>query len=90
MQANMSTREKESTYDQYGQGSLALLSRLLFEVLGVEFLKILKVVGAYRRRSETSKYKQINKKYTKQYVMTKQAGPTDATHHYECVSVRIT
>jgi hypothetical protein len=40
------TRE-ESILEQNGQGLLALLSRwLLLKVLEVEFLKILKVIGA--------------------------------------------
>jgi hypothetical protein len=34
--------------------------------------------------------KQINKQYTKQYLMTKQIVPIDDTHHYEHVSLRIT
>jgi hypothetical protein len=39
--------ERESISDQYGQGSLALLSHLLLlKVLNVKLLKILKVVGA--------------------------------------------
>jgi hypothetical protein len=39
--------EKESIYDQFHQGSLALLSRkLLLKVLNVELLKILEVFGA--------------------------------------------
>jgi hypothetical protein len=33
--------------------------------------------------------KQINKQYTKQYLMTKQTVPTDATHRYEHVGTRI-
>jgi hypothetical protein len=35
-------------------------------------------------------HKQINKQYTKQYLMAKQIVPKDATHHYERVSARIT
>jgi hypothetical protein len=35
-------------------------------------------------------YKKINKQYTKQYLMTNQTVPKDATHCYECVSARIT
>jgi hypothetical protein len=35
-------------------------------------------------------YKKINKQYTKFYLMNKQRVPTDATHHYERVSIRIT
>jgi hypothetical protein len=38
--------ERESTYDQYDQGSLAFLSRLLLKILLVELLKVLKVVDA--------------------------------------------
>jgi hypothetical protein len=38
--------ERESTWNQYGQGSLALLSRLLLKVLLVELLEVLEVVGA--------------------------------------------
>jgi hypothetical protein len=34
-------------------------------------------------------HKQINKQYTKQYLMTKQTVPKDSTRHYERVSVRI-
>jgi hypothetical protein len=34
-------------------------------------------------------YKQINKQYTKQYQMTKQTVPTDATRRYKQVSTRI-
>jgi hypothetical protein len=33
--------------------------------------------------------KQINKQYRKQYLMTKQIVPTDATHRYEHVGARI-
>jgi hypothetical protein len=35
-------------------------------------------------------YKKINKQYTKQYLMTNQTVPKDATRCYERVSVRIT
>jgi hypothetical protein len=35
-------------------------------------------------------HKQINKQYTKQCLITKQAVPKDVTHHYEHVSARIT
>jgi hypothetical protein len=35
-------------------------------------------------------HKQINKQYTKQCLITKQTVPKDATHHYECVSARVT
>jgi hypothetical protein len=35
-------------------------------------------------------HKQTNKQYTKQFLITKQTVPKDATHHYERVSVRIT
>jgi hypothetical protein len=39
--------EGESTYDQYGQGSLALLSQwILLKLFLVELLYVLKVVGA--------------------------------------------
>jgi hypothetical protein len=39
--------ERESTYDQYGQGSLALLSRLLLlKVLNIELLEVLEVICA--------------------------------------------
>jgi hypothetical protein len=37
--------EKESIYDQYGQGPPALLSRLLLKILLVELLEVLKVVS---------------------------------------------
>jgi hypothetical protein len=35
-------------------------------------------------------YKQINKQYTKQYLNSNQTVLKYATHHYECVSARIT
>jgi hypothetical protein len=35
-------------------------------------------------------YKQINKQYIEQYLMTKKMAPAYATHRYERVSVRIT
>jgi hypothetical protein len=35
-------------------------------------------------------HKQMNKQYTKQCLITKQTVPKDGTHHYECVSARIT
>jgi hypothetical protein len=39
--------ERESTSDQYGPGSLALLSRLLLlKILNIELLEILEVIGA--------------------------------------------
>jgi hypothetical protein len=39
--------ERESTYDQYGQGSLALLNHLLLlKLLNIELLEILEVFGA--------------------------------------------
>jgi hypothetical protein len=34
--------------------------------------------------------RQIIKQYTKQYLISKQTAPKDATHPYKCVSVRIT
>jgi hypothetical protein len=47
MQANVYTRErKESTLDQYGQGSLALIPCLLLKVLHVKLLEILEVFGS--------------------------------------------
>jgi hypothetical protein len=33
--------------------------------------------------------KQINKQYTKQYLMTKQTVPTDATPRYKCMKVHL-
>jgi predicted solute-binding protein len=39
---------------------------------------------------ENKQYKKINKQYTKQYLMTNQTVPKDATRCYECVSARIT
>jgi hypothetical protein len=38
---------------------------------------------------KNKQYKQINKQYTKQYLLTKQTVPTDATHRYEHVGVKI-
>jgi hypothetical protein len=38
---------------------------------------------------QISNYKQINKKYTKQYLRTKQTVPKDVTRRYERVSARI-
>jgi hypothetical protein len=39
--------ERESTWSQYGQGSLALHSRvLLLKVLNVKLLEVLEVIGA--------------------------------------------
>jgi hypothetical protein len=38
---------------------------------------------------ETKQCKQINKQYTKQYLMTKQTIPTDPTRRYEHMSARI-
>jgi hypothetical protein len=38
--------ERDSILEQNGQGSLALLSRLLLKVSEVKFLKIPKVIGA--------------------------------------------
>jgi hypothetical protein len=40
--------------------------------------------------SETSKYKQINKQYTKQCLTTKQTTLKGATRRYEHVSITIT
>jgi hypothetical protein len=39
---------------------------------------------------ENKQHKQINKKYIKQGLITKQTVPKDATRRYECVSARIT
>jgi hypothetical protein len=39
---------------------------------------------------ENKQYKKINKQYTKQYIITNQTVPKDATHCYERVSERIT
>jgi hypothetical protein len=39
---------------------------------------------------ENKQYKQINKQYNKQCLITKQIVRKDATRHYEHVSVRIT
>jgi hypothetical protein len=38
--------EREITKDQFGQGSLALLSHLLLKILLVELLEVLKVLRA--------------------------------------------
>jgi hypothetical protein len=35
-------------------------------------------------------HKKINKQYIKQYLITKQTVPKDATHCYEYMSARIT
>jgi hypothetical protein len=40
--------ERENIYDQYAQGSLAMLSCSLLIVLNVELLKILEAFGAYQ------------------------------------------
>jgi hypothetical protein len=37
--------ERESTYDQYCQGSLALLSHLLLKVMLVELLEVAEVIS---------------------------------------------
>jgi hypothetical protein len=39
---------------------------------------------------KNKQHKQINKRYTKQCLITKQIAEKDATHHYERVSARIT
>jgi hypothetical protein len=39
--------------------------------------------------TRNKKCKQINKHYTKQYLMTKETVPTYATHRYELVGTRI-
>jgi hypothetical protein len=39
---------------------------------------------------ENKQYKKINEQYTKQYLMTSQTVPKDATHCYKRVSIRIT
>jgi hypothetical protein len=39
---------------------------------------------------ENKQHKQINKQYTKMFLITKQIVPKDTTHHYERVSARIT
>jgi hypothetical protein len=39
---------------------------------------------------KNKQYKKINKQYIKQYLITNQTVPKDATHCYECVSERIT
>jgi hypothetical protein len=39
---------------------------------------------------ENKQHKQINKQYTKQFLITKQTVPEDATRRYEHVSARIT
>jgi hypothetical protein len=39
---------------------------------------------------ENKQYKEINKQYIKQYLMTNQTIPKDSTRCYECVSERIT
>jgi hypothetical protein len=47
MQANVYTRErKDCTEDQYGQGSLVLIPRLLLKLLHVKLLEILEVFGS--------------------------------------------
>jgi hypothetical protein len=84
----MWTRERKHIGSIWSR-ALALLSCLLLKVLEVKFFKILKVIGAYWRQSETSKYKQINKQYTKHHLLTKQIVSTDATHRYEHVGTRI-
>jgi hypothetical protein len=43
-------------------------------------------VSDWKQAVQANKYKQ----YTKQYLMSKQIVPKDATYHYECVSIRIT
>jgi hypothetical protein len=40
--------------------------------------------------TRNKQYKQINKQCTKQYLVSKQTAPKDATHRYECVRARIT
>jgi hypothetical protein len=39
---------------------------------------------------ENKQYKQINKQYIKQYLMTKQTALKYSSRHYELMSVRIT
>jgi hypothetical protein len=38
------------------------------------------------KATENKHCKQINRQYTKQYLMTKQMVPTDATRHYKHMS----
>jgi hypothetical protein len=80
--------ERQSTYDQYGQGLLALL---LATAQSLEY----RAFGDSQSRQRLTisignkKYKQIEKQYTKLYLMSKQIVPKDATHRYEHVSTKI-
>jgi hypothetical protein len=51
--------QRSTTGDQYGQGSLALLSRFLLKVLLVELLEVLEVIGA--NDSDRKQVMQTNK-----------------------------
>jgi uncharacterized alpha-E superfamily protein len=65
--------------------SLVAAQSLARQALGdSRSLRLLKVVNGNKQ------YKKINKQYIKQYLITNQIVPKDATHCYERVSERIT
>jgi hypothetical protein len=64
--------------------SLAAQSLALQALGNSRSLRLLTVVIGNKQ------YKKINKQYTKQYLMTNQTVPKDATRCYEHVSIRIT
>jgi hypothetical protein len=85
-----------------GRATLSILTQAKLNIIKMERMKILMLAAAQslvRRALEDSRShqhltkatenkhcKQINKQYTKQYLMTKKMVPTDATRHYKHMS----
>jgi hypothetical protein len=89
MHANMYTRERKYIGSIWSGVTCLALLLATAQSFGSRVLED----SQNRRRltiaTENKQCKQINKQYTKQYLMTKQIVLKDSTHRYECVSTRI-
>jgi hypothetical protein len=92
MHANVYTREREREHIGSIWSRVTCLALLLATAKSLECrahgdsqsLRCLMVT------IENKQHKQINKQYTKQFLLTKQTVPIDAIRRYEHVSTRIT
>jgi hypothetical protein len=89
MQANVYTRERKhigSIWSRVACLALRLAATQSLERRALEDSQSLQRLMIVVKNKQC---KQINKQYTKQYLLSKQTVPKDTTHFYKCVSTRI-
>jgi hypothetical protein len=89
MQANVYTRERKHIASIRSSVSCLALPLAASQSLEHRALEDSQSPRCLTIATGNKQCKQINKQYIKQYLVTKKIVPTDATHHYEHMGVRI-